>query len=112
MANRLKMAQVQSILTLHERGWSQRRIAVELDVDRETVSRYVELARQTSQPAADAISKPANAPISRAGSSALSKPASADFCSRSRKRLRSVAGDHPGQASPGAVGQTDSSGPG
>ena len=46
MANRLKMATVQSILTLHERGWSQRRIAVELDVDRETVSRYVELARQ------------------------------------------------------------------
>ena len=43
MANRLKMATVQSILTLHERGWSQRRIAVELDVDRETVSRYVEL---------------------------------------------------------------------
>ena len=41
MANRLKMATVQSILTLHERGWSQRRIAVELDVDRETVSRYV-----------------------------------------------------------------------
>ena len=57
MANRLKMATVQSILTLHDRGWSQRRIAVELDVDRETVSRYVELARQASQPVAHAISK-------------------------------------------------------
>lgn len=77
MANRLKMAMVQSILTLHERGWSQRRIAVELDVDRETVSRYVELARQASPPAADSISKPANAPITRAGSSALSSPATA-----------------------------------
>lgn len=75
MANRLKMATVQSILTLHERGWSQRRIAVELDVDRETVSRYVELARQASQPATEAISNPANAPIGRAGESALSKPA-------------------------------------
>ena len=77
MANRLKMAIVQSILTLHERGWSQRRIAVELDVDRETVSRYVELARQASQTAADAISKPASAPMTRPGESALSKPATA-----------------------------------
>lgn len=74
MANRLKMAMVQSILTLHERGWSQRRIAVELDVDRETVWRYVELARQASQPTAEALSKPANAPIEPAGSSALSNP--------------------------------------
>lgn len=64
MANRLKMATVQSILTLHERGWSQRRIAIELDVNRETVSRYVELARQANRLAAEAISKPANAPIS------------------------------------------------
>ena len=77
MANQLKMATVQSILTLHERGWSGRRIADELDVDRGTVSRYVELARQASQPVAEAISKPANAPITRAGQSALSNPASA-----------------------------------
>ncbi len=70
MANQLKMATVQSILTLHERGWSQRRIASELDVDRETVSRYVELARQASRPATEAISKPANAPIPGPGSSA------------------------------------------
>ena len=47
MANRLKMATVQSILTLHERGWSGRRIARELDVDRETVSRYVQLDQQS-----------------------------------------------------------------
>lgn len=44
MSNQLKMAQVQSILALSERGWSQRRIARELGVDRETVSRYVGLA--------------------------------------------------------------------
>jgi transposase len=76
MANRLKMATVQSILTLHERGWSQRRIAVELGVDRETVSRYAALARQAGQAAADGISNPANAPIPRPGSAALSNPAS------------------------------------
>jgi transposase len=77
MANQLKMATVQSILALHERGWSGRRIADELHVDRGTVSRYVELARQASQSVAEALSKPANAPITRAGQSALSNPASA-----------------------------------
>jgi transposase len=45
MANQLKMAQQQTILTLAERGWSQRRIADELGVNRETVARYVQLAR-------------------------------------------------------------------
>ena len=43
MANRLKMAAVDSILRLHAQGWSQRRISVELQVDRKTVSRYVQL---------------------------------------------------------------------
>jgi len=74
MANRLKMATVQSILTLHERGWSQRRIAVELDVDRETVSRYVELARQAREPATDAVSNPAHAPILGPGTPAMTHP--------------------------------------
>lgn len=36
------MATVQSILTLHERGWSGRRIADELHADGGTVSRYVD----------------------------------------------------------------------
>ena len=44
MSNQLKMAQVQSIVALHVRGWSQRRIARELGVDRETVARYVGLS--------------------------------------------------------------------
>jgi transposase len=84
MANRLKMATVQSILTLHDRGWSGRRIAAELDVDRETVSRYVRLTRQ-APPTED--SKPANAPIEPAGATAQSNPASAP------------AGDGPGRHS-------------
>ena len=41
MANRLKMAVVHAILTLNELGWSQRRIAQVLGIDRETVARYV-----------------------------------------------------------------------
>jgi DNA-binding NarL/FixJ family response regulator len=35
----------QSILALSERGWSQRRIARELGINRETVARYRGLAR-------------------------------------------------------------------
>jgi transposase len=67
MTNQLKMAKVNAILTLVDRGWSQRRIARELGVDRETVGRYVQKAR--SQEAWDEVSglgdasKPANAPI-------------------------------------------------
>jgi transposase len=41
MANHLTMALIDSILTLHQRGWSQRRIARELGIDRETVARYL-----------------------------------------------------------------------
>jgi transposase len=41
MANALKMAIVQSIQQLHAAGWSQRRIARELEIDRGTVARYL-----------------------------------------------------------------------
>ena len=41
MANELKMAKIQAIRALHEQKWSQRQIAGELDVDRETVAKYV-----------------------------------------------------------------------
>ena len=39
MANQLKMAVVHAILTLARLGWSRRRIARELGIDRETVAR-------------------------------------------------------------------------
>jgi len=51
MANCLRMATVQAILTLKERGWSNRRIGRELGVRRETVSRYVRLAAKGSKAA-------------------------------------------------------------
>jgi len=54
MSNWLKMAQQQSILTLAKLGWSFRRIAVELGIDRETVSRHVKAAGQSAGAAADA----------------------------------------------------------
>src|SRR5437763_806412 len=54
MANQLTMADVQSILTLHARGLSARRIARELGVDRGTVGRHVRLSAD-SKPATIAL---------------------------------------------------------
>ena len=44
MANQLKMADIQSVLALHNNGWSARRIARDLGINRETVGRYLRLA--------------------------------------------------------------------
>ena len=41
MANQLKMAKVNAIHTLAQRGWSQRRIAESLGINRRTVARYL-----------------------------------------------------------------------
>ena len=51
MANRLGVADVHAIESLLSRGWSQRRIARELGVHRETVGRYARLSRERSKPA-------------------------------------------------------------
>ena len=67
MANQLKMDMVNAILTLKQRGWSQRRIARELGIDRETVARYLHRQGVDPKPATNAppgsdSPKPANAP--------------------------------------------------
>jgi hypothetical protein len=54
MANQLKMALVASIITLHGHGWSQRRIARELGIHRETVGRYVGSGASEAKPATNA----------------------------------------------------------
>jgi transposase len=69
MANLLKMAVRETIHTLHRRGWSQRRIADELGIHRETVARHL---RQ-----ADSPSRPANAPPGSTTSGGASRPANA-----------------------------------
>jgi transcriptional regulator with XRE-family HTH domain len=58
VANRLKMAMVEAIAALVARGWSQRRIARELGVNRETVGRYVAMARHQGEAAEGASAKP------------------------------------------------------
>src|SRR5258708_18571740 len=55
--NQLKMDIQLTIGTLSRGGWSQRRIARELGIDRETVARYRRLARQAGAP------KPAIPPV-------------------------------------------------
>lgn len=51
MANVLKMALIESILSLHAQRWSQRRIARELQIDRETVRKYLRERLSGSKPA-------------------------------------------------------------
>ena len=50
MANRLKMAKVHAIQVLRSRGWSQRRIAQELGVHRDTGARYVREQAEAAGP--------------------------------------------------------------
>jgi transposase len=69
MANLLKMAIRETIRTLHQRGWSQRRIADELGINRETVARH--LRHPELGP------KPANAPIGSDAGDDTPKPANA-----------------------------------
>jgi transposase len=72
MANQLKMAEHQAILGLARLKWSYRRIAAELGVDRETVSRHVKAATTAAAAAPATGAGPpapeANATIPIAGS--------------------------------------------
>ena len=74
--NQLKLSQQQSILTLHQAGWSNRAIARELDLDRETVGKYLRAPAVPGPPAIGAaeFSKPA-IPIPGSVPAADSKPA-------------------------------------
>ena len=78
MANLLKMAISETIRTLHRRGWSQRRIADELGINRETVARHLRLAEPPP--------KPANAPTGSEPVGDSSKPANAPSARRTQER--------------------------
>lgn len=83
MANLLKMAVIESIVTLRQRGWSLRRIARELGLHRETVARHLKQGQFPAKPAiaptgseaVPAESKPAHAPTgSEPAASRLGRP--------------------------------------
>jgi transposase len=83
MSYLLTVATIDIILSLHRRGWSQRQIARELHINRETVARYLKQAVAASKPAnapsgsddSNSTSKPANAPSGSDDSESTSKPA-------------------------------------
>ena len=66
MSNVLTVSLQATIYSLHDRGWSRRRIARELGIDRETVGRYLLLAKPAISTGAEGTceAKPA---ISTAG---------------------------------------------
>jgi transposase len=90
MANRLKMAKIQAIIGLLEQGWSYRRIARELGVDRETVARYDRLRRNRSNAA---ISTPGSGQSE--GSNPVISPPGSEL-PRSPNPAISTAGSLPG----------------
>ena len=79
--NQLKVSLQQSIIALADRGWSQRRIARELQLDRGTVAKYLkpEAAKTATNPALGsdqvAESKPASNPAHGCASDPSPKPA-------------------------------------
>jgi transposase len=75
MSNHLEMAMIHSILALHAQGWSARRIALELGINRETVGRHV--AASGPKPATVAANPPPGAGATDAGSEG-SKPATVE----------------------------------
>src|SRR5271168_1621231 len=69
MANRLKMALIDAILSLKARRWSNRRIARELGVDRDTVARHLQRGAR-----ANAAKAPIGATVLPAESNAAKAP--------------------------------------
>ena len=57
MSNVLTVSVQATIYSLHERGWSRRRIARELGIDRETVGRYLLLAKPAISTAGKGIGR-------------------------------------------------------
>jgi transposase len=95
MANRLKMAKVHSILTLRERGWSQRAIARALGIDRGTVLRHLRAARAANAanapPGPDAADTAANAVSG--GSNAANAPTGSDGVNTAQATIGAEAAD-------------------
>jgi transposase len=67
MSNVLKVSLQETICTLHGRGWSRRRIARELGIDRETVGRYLLLAKPAISTAGSEEASEVKPAISTAG---------------------------------------------
>ena len=109
MANRLKMAMVEAIVALVARGWSQRRIARELGVNRETVGRYLDLARRQGEAAAGASARSGVGEVCPSPDDVASKPAKAPLGSGDSKPAKAPLGS--GEASLGSAGSKPATNP-
>lgn len=87
MANQLRMAMIDAIVTLLERGWSYRRIARELGVHRETVARYDRLRREQAA-AKPAIPTPGSADLPPACEPRLRPPGRQSHCEPFREGIQ------------------------
>jgi len=95
--NRLKVNQQQSIFMLYQQGWSKRRIARELALDRATVRKYV----------ADGEAKPATNPHTGSAPDASSKsPRNPHTGSASSLEAKSPANPHTGSTVPSGPAST------
>jgi transposase len=74
MANLLKMAMIETIVRLHQQGWSNRRIAKELGIDRDAVSRHVRQARGAPADSKAAKAPPGSEPVWATGTRSLCQP--------------------------------------
>jgi transposase len=75
MANRLKMATINAIHTLHQSGCSGRKIAELLNVHRDTVAKYVaEFQSRSNAPTGSDDQKEASAPTVRPGPNSCCEP--------------------------------------
>jgi hypothetical protein len=66
--NQLKVKQQEAIMALHERGWSKRRIARELALDRVTVRRYIAAAKSPALQTGSGDAADSKSPGVQAGS--------------------------------------------
>jgi transposase len=75
MANQIKVTVTHSIVTLYNRGWSKRRIARELGLNRETVGRHILLdLERASKPAIPTAGSPDSKPAIPTAGSGVSPP--------------------------------------
>jgi len=87
------MAKVNAILSLHQQGWSQRKIALELNVNRETVAKHIAASRtgHAEEHCNSGDSKPAKAPTgsedSKPAETSTESAASRSDCEPWRQRI-------------------------
>jgi IS30 family transposase len=93
MANRLKVAKVLSIKTLHAQGWSQRRIARELGVSRGAVARQLQADAQQSPTSGvpddsnRTKAPPGSEPAETSSNRAKAPPGSRSLCGPFREQI-------------------------